>query len=135
MDIKSGVIGVLVLIVILTVFVPVITDMVSTADNQYECTSPYSIQCTDIKFCTNETAVCGNATAPIHNVTVGLCTNASGVGIWNLSTTAGCDTTGWYISATDVGLSVVEVALFGVLILILVISIVYGVVMAVKNQK
>ena len=133
---KSQIFGIVIFLALLVVFVPVIYDFVAIADDQRGCTDeahPY--ECIDnddglINWCSNESEDVLHCVAPrpIYNVTTALCTNASGVRVTNSTQITSCDSNYWadgIVPYNDIGLSVVEVALMGLIVLFLVLSVVF----------
>ena len=139
MEIKNGIIGVVVLIALIMVFAPVISDQIANGDDQRACTTTgFRNPCLDnddglINWCSNETDGTTHCVLPLNilNVSTGLCTNSSGVGKFNTTPTSVCNSIGWangIVPYTDVGLSTTETALLGLTILFIIIGVVFGIV-------
>jgi len=117
------IIGIVIFVVMIVAFVPVIRENVANADNQYQCLDVrYSIQSANDLLCTNATyGCCGAVLKTLNNsFTPPLCTNASGVGLYNESACSGFSL--YNQSSTDVGLTATETTLFNVAMLFVVIG-------------
>ena len=130
-------IGILVSVILLAIFAPMISNMISNADDVRVCTTAgFENECLDlddglINWCSNETDGTTHCTDPkllIYNVSTSLCTNASGVRVVNGSATSVCDSIGWeagIMPYSDAGLNVIETTILRLAVLFLVLGVVF----------
>jgi len=113
-------IGIIVSILLLCVFAPFISNMISNADNIYECQdTTYPVISRNQLLCTNVSYACLNALLPIY-VAPNLCTNTSGVGVVNATATSGFLV--YNETSTDVGMSGAESTILRLTIIFLVLG-------------
>ena len=107
-------ISIIVAVLIFAAVFPLIKNSVDTGRHSYACSdSVFSTACTDTSKCTNQTYVCNDTGTPIRNVSLNLCTNASGVSVVNSTPYNGCDVVSYNIAANDYGWGTAEYVVLG----------------------
>jgi hypothetical protein len=128
---KGGFIAIGIFIIMALTILYGLMTQVRNMQHDYICPSDFSIQCTDLSVCTNQSSVCATPAYSIYNASFDLCTNSSGVGVINESPSAGCSLEDYSTSATDSGLRPGDYALLSLMTLIFLA----GIVMIIKSKS
>ena len=118
-------IAIIVTVLLVIVMLPILAGSIKSADSSIvNCTStalPLFDEVT--RLCTNQTYACKNATAHLFNATAVLCTNASGVGVYNESPFPGVSLVNGTVS--NVGLTLGQESLLFAGITLIVVGAVF----------
>lgn len=114
--------GIIVSILLLCVFAPYISNMISNADNVYECQdAEYPIESANGRLCTNATyGCCGTLKTMNISFAPPLCTNSSGVLVANQTACNGLLL--YNETSTDIGMTGAESSILRLTIIFLVLG-------------